>query len=111
MTDTYVQPALIDMQPLVRATGVTIQERFESFMRLNPWVLPALESLAESWLAKGHARVSTKMLFEVLRFRYGVTVGDEWKLNNSYTSRFARLLIERHPSWSEAIELRTLRAA
>lgn len=109
---TFTQDALaFDVAPLVRPEGATIQERFDSFIVLNAWVIPALEGLAASWLAKGHSRVSTKMLFELLRYRYGVTVGEPWKLNNSFTSRAARLLIEKHPEWSDAIETRELRAA
>ncbi len=107
----YVQPSLIDMQPLVRAQGATIQERFESFHSQNGWVYRAFESLAEAWIAKGHRRIGMKMLGEVVRWQYGQTVGDHFKINNSYLSRYSRLLLEDHPEWAEHVETRTLRAA
>jgi hypothetical protein len=108
----YVQEPLLDMQPLVRAEGATIQERFESFHKSNPWVLVALERLAGQWLDNGHTRVGVKMLVERLRWEYGIrTKGDPFRLNNTLTSRYVRLLIERNPSWAESFELRSLRAA
>lgn len=110
MTD-YTQPTLIDMAPLVPAQGATIQARFEWFHANNAWVYRSLERMAADWLDRGHTHVGMKMLTEVLRYQYGRTIGDRFKLNNSYTSRYVRLLIERHPEWADAFETRTLRAA
>lgn len=109
---TYTQLDLIDVQPLVAVTGATIQERFESFHAANPWVLTALERLTRQWLNSGHTRVGMKMLTERLRWEYGIrTQGDAFRLNNSYTSRYARLLIDLHTEWADAFETRELRAA
>jgi hypothetical protein len=110
MTDTYVQDSLVDMAPLVKAEGATIQERWEHWISVNAWVLRSLEAKTEAWLAKGHKRVSTKMLFESIRYEFGVTVGEGWKINNDYSSRASRLLIERHPEWEQYFETRELRA-
>lgn len=108
----YVQPTLLDMQPIVPAQGATIQARFADFHANNPWVAVALERLARQWLDHGHTRVGAKMLTERLRWEYGIrTHGDTFRLNNSYTSRYVRLLIENHPEWSDAFETRELRAA
>lgn len=88
----------------------TIQDQFVNFHRLNPWVLDALESLTADYLSGGAKRVGIGMLFEVLRWRYvRATEGDEFHLNNNFRSRYVRLLIERHPEWSPAFEVRTLR--
>jgi hypothetical protein len=90
--------------------AATIQERFEAFHRLNPWVLHALERLTADYLTHGARRVGIGMLFEVLRWRYTTaTEGDEFRLNNNYRSRYVRLLIERHPEWEPAFEVRALR--
>ena len=107
------QPAL-DLAPLAEPTfetKPTIQERYEAWMALNPWVLTAMERLVEDWLAAGHARVGIKQMWEVVRHQYGRTYGDTFKANNDYTSRVARDLIDRHPDWEDAIETRRLRAA
>lgn len=92
--------------------GETIQQRFESFHAHNPWVYAALESLTLDWLSRGRKRIGIKMLFEILRWQYGrSTTGDEFKLNNNYPSRYARLLIENHPEWADVFHTRELKAA
>lgn len=91
----------------------TIQERFEQFHQSNPWIYTALESLTAGWLAKGHTRVGVKQMVEVVRWQYGLqSTGDRgFRVNNDFTSRYARLLVENHPAWADAIETRCLRAA
>jgi hypothetical protein len=89
----------------------TIQESFERFHALNPWVFTSLEALTQQYLTHGHKRIGIGMLFEVLRWQYGVTMGDDFKLNNNYRSRYVRLLIEQHPEWEQAFSTRELRTA
>lgn len=100
--------------PLVdvdNAKHLTIQARFEEFHRLNPWVFEALEQLTRDWLARGRKRLSTKMLFEVIRWHYGrATKSSDFRLNNNMTSRYARLLVATYPEFADAFELRELRA-
>ncbi|WP_424216977.1 hypothetical protein ACN20G_33325 (plasmid) [Streptomyces sp. BI20] len=115
MTPSPVQLEL-PMAPLVhpeRGSGrLTIQQRFEAFHELNPWILDRLEGMTADCLERGMDRVGIGMLFEVLRWEYGrATTGDTWRLNNDYRSRYARLLLDRHPEWSPAFELRGLRTA
>ena len=105
---TYVQESLVGAQPLVQAKGATLDERFAEFHRLNPWVLQNLEALASAWVAKGLKRLSVNMLFETLRHQSGMTAGIEFRLDNSYRSRYARLMLERHPEWVDSIETRDL---
>ncbi len=92
---------------------LTIQERFERFHHLNPWVFEALERLAADWVARGRVRGAIGMLWEVLRWHHARATADrpgEYKLNDHYRSRYARLLLGRHPEWGEFFELRKLRA-
>ena len=109
------EPTLFDIAPLVQPENdptLTIQQRFEAFNEQNPWVLSALEALIADWLAHGHRRAGIKQMFEVIRYRYGrETTDTSFRLNNNWTSRYARLVVERHPDWAEAIETRNLRAA
>jgi hypothetical protein len=109
--EDYVQLALPDMAPIVKAEGETIQQRFESFDSLNPWVYEALCRLTADWLARGHTRIGLKMLTEVLRWQYGrATIGDTFRLNNNFTSRYARKMLAAHPDWEGVFEVRELRA-
>lgn len=110
MTET-----LFDIAVLVTPTGarsLTIAERFDVFHAANPWVADALEALAADWLAHGHNRVGVKALVEIVRWQYGRrTRGSAFRLDNTLTSHYARLLIERRPEWAQHIETRELRAA
>lgn len=110
-----VEQLELDMQPYVKpeyVEGETIQQRFESFHKLNGWVLEALERMTVDYLERGHKRVGIGMLTEVLRWQYGrQTTGDAFKLNNSYRSRYVRLMVERHPEWDDVFEQRVLKAA
>jgi hypothetical protein len=107
------QLALLPLAPLVtpdHEPTATIQEQYEAWITENPWVLPLVESLVSSWLARGHKRVGIKQVWEVIRWQYGATTGDVFKANNNYTSRVARDLIAKHPEWAEAIQTRELRS-
>lgn len=90
---------------------LSIQEAFEAFHQANPWVCRELERLAGELISRGRKRVGLKMLTEVIRWQYyrqTVDVNSTFKINNNYTSRYARLLIEQHPSWRDRIETRRL---
>ena len=91
--------------------AASIQDRFEAFHALNPWVYTAFVQLTDDWLARGRTRIGMKMLTELLRWEYGrQTTGSEFKLDISFTSRYARLLIDEHPHFAPAFETRVLRA-
>jgi len=90
----------------------TIQEQFEEFHRLNPSVYRRLAAMARQLLARGRKKIGIAMLFEVLRWQYYVNTNDpssEWKLNNNYRSRYARLMA-KEPEFSEVFEVRELKA-
>lgn len=115
MTDTTT-PSLFDQAELLpalatptAAADATLDERFAAFHRANPWIADRLEQMTDELVAAGRARVGVGMLFEVLRWQsQRATTGDPFRLNNSYRSRYARLLIERRPSWAHLFELRRL---
>ena len=88
----------------------TPQERFQVFHERNPHVFRELERMTNELILRGRKRISTKMLFEVLRYDYYMTTDDQssdFKLNNSYTAFYSRSLIERHPDWLGLFELRS----
>lgn len=91
-----------------RASGRSITEQFHAFDAQNPHVYRALERMATRRLAAGATRVNLKDLFEDLRRQlpYGVA-----GLNNNFTALYARRLIDDHPHWAGAFELRRRRAA
>lgn len=105
MTD---QLALFDapivQPPMIR--GATLVERFEAFHRLNPQVYAAIERQALRLAAQGEKRIGVKAIAEDLRRGRLATVGDDWRINNSWPAFYARLLVKRHPGLSGVIEMR-----
>jgi hypothetical protein len=54
------------------------------------------------------------MLYEVLRWQYFMTTTDpasDFKLNNNYRSRYARLIMVQEIELVDAFEIRELKAA
>ena len=90
----------------------TIQQRYEAWRDANPWVLPSLAHLLDEWSRHGTRRVGVKAAAEWLRMEYARQLkSTDFAVNNSFTSRMARDLIERWPHLADVIETRTLRAA
>lgn len=94
--------------------GEPLSERFRRFHEANPWIYRHLERMALDMADRGRRRIGMKMLAEVLRWQYQIQTSDptsNFKLNNSYVSRYARLLIENHPRLADLIETRRLKSA
>ena len=86
-------------------------EKFQAFNELNPKVLEALEEMCVQMVARGRKRIGIGCLFEVLRWNYYLKTDDpnsDLRLNNDYRSRFARLILLRHPDWEGLFELRAM---
>jgi hypothetical protein len=109
------QQLALDLQPLVHRpvdARMSLPERFAQFHADNPHVADALEALAAQWFAAGNERGSTKAFIERLRWESGIrTQGGEYRLDNSLTAFYSRLLLERRPEWAGRILTRVQRAA
>jgi hypothetical protein len=108
--DQMELPGLIELVEPDYTPGLSWAEKFVLFDAANPHVARALEALAAQWL-KHHRRVSMKALVERLRWESGIfTQGNAYRINNSFTAFYARLLIERRPEWADSIETRKAQA-
>lgn len=92
-----------------------IQEKFEEFDRTNPWVYRELvKLLREAKEKKGYPRWSVDGAYHVLRWeRTGQETFDPnsiWKLNDHYTSRYARKILDNNPDLEGFIRTRPLRS-
>lgn len=109
--DQLVLP-LADVVVPDRVPGASHQERFVAFHEANPWVYASLVRLTEDWVARGLGRTSIDMQVHVLRWRHSrQTVGTRLKINNNFTSRYVRLIVEQRPDLAGVFLLRELRAA
>lgn len=88
---------------------MTIQANFEHFHKTNPEIYIKLCYLTRQWLAAGNDKIGIGMLFEVLRWDSAVnTVGDTFKLNNNYRSRYVRLIEDQEKDLTGVFHKRTL---
>lgn len=104
----------LDLRPLVTPVvpkDATISERFKAFHRANLHVAASLEAIARHWFDY-NTKGSMKAFVEQLRWQSGtVTDGVEYKINNDFTALYARLLIDRNPSWATRLQVRERRSA
>jgi hypothetical protein len=82
--------------------------RFERFHAMNPHVFTRLVEMAMHLRSRGFERCSAKMIVERLRWEVFLrTKGvDDYKINNSYTSFYARLIMATQPELEGFFEVR-----
>lgn len=84
-----------------------IEDRFERFHQANPHVFREIVRLAREAKERGMRHWSINGVFEVLRWvRQVETMGDAWKLNNSFRALYARKVMDRCPDLDGFFELR-----
>ena len=89
-----------------------IDMRFVEFHHANPQVYKTLVALARKWAQAGHDKCSIDMLFHLLRWEYGTsTSGDSgFRLNDHFTSRYARLISANEPDLADLFNTRSIRS-
>jgi hypothetical protein len=90
----------------------SLDERFEDYHAAHPEIYREFARLARLLRDRGHDHYGAKGLFEALRFHHAVDSrpGDLYKLNNNYTSRYVRLLVEEQPEFEGFFETRKLKS-
>ncbi len=93
------------------ARAETMQERFAAYHARHPDVFGLFRRFAAEARAAGRARFGARAIMERIRWHYAVVRhdGEPFKINDSFTSRYARLLIEEDPGFAGFFELRRLR--
>lgn len=101
----------LELFPNLPASGNTIEERFVDFHAKNPHIYRNLVKLALADREKGRRR-GIAVYFEELRYAYEQTEHDmkDYKLNNNYASRYARLIMDNEPRLAGHFEVRKLKA-
>ena len=83
--------------PIFKDVSRDIVIRFEKFHHNNPSVFDLFKLYAEQIQDAGVERSGAKSIMERLRWDYNFeTVDEPFKISNSYTSMYARLLILKH---------------
>lgn len=91
--------------------GSSIQQRFVAFHAANPQVYETLVRLAREAIA-ADKKVGIGLLWEVMRWELLMKTSDsEYRLNNNYRSRYARLIGLQEPDLEDLFSIRRLRTA
>lgn len=93
-------------------TQRSIDARFRQFHIENPGVYTELCSMARQLKERGYRRIGIELLFAAYRWnRMMRTTADDYgfKLNDHFTSRYARLIMSQEPDLTEMFKTRTLR--
>lgn len=94
------------------SADTSIAARFERFHKANPHIYEAIVARLRSLRDTGVERTSVKAIVENLRWSpIGVRRTDTvkpFKIQNDFTSRYARLVAERDPDLAVMLEVRTI---
>lgn len=88
----------------------SLDARFAAFHAENPRVYALLVRFAREVKSRGRV-CGIRLLWERMRWELMVTtVGDDFRLNNVFTSRYARLIMREEPDLAGFFETRELRS-
>lgn len=84
---------------------------FEAYHAANPQIYEAVVRFSLELKRRGRWHLGMKAVFERLRWWSNVeaTTGDAFKLNNNWTSRYARLVMKNEPELTGFFETRARR--
>lgn len=101
----------VSFEPVPEGLGPK-EAKFWTFHHENPQVYDELTRLARKARSQGRHRLGIRMLWEVTRWNLTIeTTSNDFKLNDHYHSRYARLIMKREPDLSGVFELRELKSA
>jgi len=103
------------------STGKTIQQAFEKFHADNPLVYEHFIRLALKAIYAGKKKISFKMILNVIRWEVFLETKEEtlfehkgtkhmFKINDAYSSRYARLFVDNYPQHIDKVEMREIRS-
>ena len=91
--------------------GHSIEEGFNKFNKENPHIYNAFEEQAFKAIERGRKKISSKLIINWIRWNETLRSSDKnFKINDAYQSRYARLFIQNHPKYENVFELRKLRS-
>lgn len=105
------QPSLFPIVTVQYQKGETLDQRFDRWIKANPHVLRVFIRFALEIKSRGRDHIGRQLIVERMRWEWmGKTAEDDFKMNNSYTSRLVRLAIKTCPELDGMFELRELKS-
>jgi hypothetical protein len=112
VTAPTAQPSQLDLS---LEDESRLDRRFREWVEANPAIVAEIIRLALVWVERRPGqRLGMKMLFETSRWHLRLAAVDpntDYALDNSMTSRLARLVMEREPRLAGLFELRELKSS
>jgi hypothetical protein len=107
-----IQPNLFGQAPRISRRPASLDERFRLWVFANEPVIELFLRFAREAKQSGKKHFGISAITERVRWEVWIQrkTADPWKINNSYRSRIARLLIQRDPELDGFFEFRKLRA-
>lgn len=103
--------SIINLNVALKDIGPTRRRLFLIWHRKHPHVWKEVERRFIEKAKNGQMRIGIKEIFEELRQAIASEKReDDFKLNNNWTSVYARLLAYKYPELSKRLELRTVYA-
>ena len=92
-------------------TGKTIEQAFKEFDKENPDIFLLFKKYFFILFEKGVKKTSSKMIINRIRWEvYVETTGKPYKINDCFTSHYARKFVKEYPDFSGYFEFRKLKA-
>ena len=108
------QATLFDSYEITKVENISkmpTDQAFREFHKANPWVVKELEKIAWEMLRHGHKKIGIQACVEIFRWETRRhTISKDFKMNNNFASRYARLIHDRNPHWGQEFELRALKS-
>lgn len=93
------------------ATGKSIDIAFAEFHKKNPLVWKTFEAECFKAIRYGRVKISAKQLIGHIRWYVSLQTTDEkFKINDAFTSRYARMFAKKYPRYTYLFEYRDLRS-
>lgn len=93
--------------------GYTLEnvKRFQAFHKKNQWIWESFKQRAFLAGKRGKKRIAAKMIIENIRWNEEVEKkkGRKFRINNNYTSMYARSFMYIYPKYSDLFELREVK--
>lgn len=94
------------------ATGTSIEESFKEFHKKNPAIYEYFKKYLREVVLAGKKKTSAKMILNRIRWEIYINTNteDEYKINDAFTSRYARLFATEYPEYEYLFNFRKLRS-
>jgi len=87
---------------------MSIENDFIKYHQANPQIYRAFLYFADQVQQKGYKKIGAKMLAERIRWETMINTGNKYKVQNSYTAFYARLLMVKVPSMRNLFRLKRI---